>query len=226
MSEVTFLSMPDSAYLWTAMHVADEKGVPYAFEPLVYRSEEHLRLHPFGKMPVMRHGDFVLYETLAIACYLDAAFDGPAHVPHDAKQRAETMRWVSIVNSYIFPIMNRFMKERIVRPAWGFEPDAAFIQDAREPILLQMRLMDDSLNRNAFLAGPGISIADSFALPHLLFFGLTPEGEALIEHHGAVRRWLDSLCSRASFTANPMRSAFGIMRNGVRPKASVWSPPV
>ena len=48
MATITFRSMADSAYLWTAMHVADEKGVDYDLAPLAYGSEEHLRLHPFG----------------------------------------------------------------------------------------------------------------------------------------------------------------------------------
>ena len=55
MAEIVFHSMAESAYLWTAMHVADEKGVAYELVPLVYRSREHLSLHPFGKMPVMQH---------------------------------------------------------------------------------------------------------------------------------------------------------------------------
>ena len=35
-------------------------------------------IHPFGKMPVLRHGDFTLCESKAIATYLDRAFDGPS----------------------------------------------------------------------------------------------------------------------------------------------------
>jgi len=35
MAEIVFHSMAESAYLWTAMHVADEKGVAYKLVPLV-----------------------------------------------------------------------------------------------------------------------------------------------------------------------------------------------
>lgn len=34
MPTITFHSMADSAYLWTAMHVADEKGIDYELVPL------------------------------------------------------------------------------------------------------------------------------------------------------------------------------------------------
>ncbi|HQT53363.1 MAG TPA: hypothetical protein PKX06_07740 [Phenylobacterium sp.] len=47
MATITFHSMADSAYLWTAMQVADEKGVEYRLEPLELGSEAHLLLNPF-----------------------------------------------------------------------------------------------------------------------------------------------------------------------------------
>src|SRR5476649_1685029 len=134
MAQITFHSMADSAYLWTAMHVAGEKGVSYEFVPLLYRLPEHLKLHPFGKMPVFQHGEHFLYETAAIAHYIDRAFDGPPLQPADPLGQAHVLRWVSIVNAYVFPTMNRFVKERLVRPAWGAASDEAFLVGAQAQI--------------------------------------------------------------------------------------------
>ena len=61
MATIPFPSMADSAYLWTAMHAADEKSVDYELVPLTLGSPVHLALHPFGKMPAMQHGEVVLY---------------------------------------------------------------------------------------------------------------------------------------------------------------------
>ena len=110
MATITFHSMADSAYLWTAMLAADEKGVDFDLVPLALHSEEHLRLHPFGKMPVLQHGDVFLYETLAITHYIDRAFNGPPLQPADALGQAEVLRWIGIVNGYVFPVMTRFVK--------------------------------------------------------------------------------------------------------------------
>jgi glutathione S-transferase len=205
-ADITFLSMPDSAYLWTAMLVADEKGVSYDVAELVYRSPEHLKLHPFGKMPVMQHGKHFIYESLAITYYIDRAFAGPALQPSDALGQADMLRWISIVNSYVFPIMNRFTKERLVRPAWGFEPDIAFIESAKEPLALQVGLIDDSIKRHPFLVGNTLTLADCFLLPHLLFFVRTEEGEALLSNARAVRDWLARMIARPSFAKSPMRA--------------------
>lgn len=222
MAELTFHSMADSAYLWTAMHIADEKGVSYEFVPLTYRSSEHLRLHPFGKMPVLQHKDAFLYETLAIAHYIDTGFDGPVLRPQSALGQAHMLRWVSIVNAYIFPTMNRFTKERLVRPAWGFEPDRAFIESAKEPLTLQIRLIDEAVAQTRYLADDKPTIADSFLLPHLLFFGRTPEGAALLAKARHASLWLERICARPSYARNPMSSAFSAFRQLAASTSPIW----
>ena len=211
MVEITLHSMADSAYLWTAMHVADEKGVSYDWAPLLYRSPEHLKLHPFGKMPVLQHGEHFVYETAAIAHYIDRAFAGPPLQPSGALGQAEVIRWISIVNSYVFPVMNRFMKERLVKQAWGFEVDQAFIASAQEPLALQVRLIDEAVTKFAFLAGDAVTIADSFLLPQLLFFAITPEGKTLLAEAPGATAWLARMRERPSFARNPMCAAFDAM---------------
>ena len=207
MADVTFHSIPESSYLWTAMHVADEKGVSHELRNFEIGSPEHLKLHPFGKMPVLQHGDVVLYESLAIAHYLDRAFDGPALQPDDALGQTQVLRWISIVNAYVFPVMNRFMKERIVRPAWGVEPDEAFIQSSREPLTLQVRLIAEAVSDGGYLAGERLTLADSFLLPNLLFFALTPEGRYLLDRSPGVRGWLERMKARPSYASSPMSTS-------------------
>ena len=190
------------------MHVADEKGVSYDFAPLTYRSPEHLKLHPFGKMPVMQHGIVYLYETLAITHYIDTAFEGPALHPPNALGQANMLRWVSIINAYVFPIMNRFTKERLVRPAWGFDPDQEFIESAKEPLTLQMRLIDEAVTAADYLVGDKLTLADSFLLPHLLFFGITTEGAELLSQARGATNWLARMQGRSSYSRNPLSPAF------------------
>jgi glutathione S-transferase len=208
MPDITFHSMAESSYLWTAMHVADEKGVSYELVPFETNSPEHLSLHPFGKMPVLKHGAAVIYETLAIAHYIDRAFDGPALQPADALGQANVLRWISIVNSYVFPTMNRFMKERLVKGSWGFEPDEAFIAAAQAPLTLQVGLIDEAVTKGGYLVGDRLTLADSFLLPNLLFFSLTAEGRWLLERARHARGWLERMMARPSYRASPMsRSA-------------------
>lgn len=212
MARIIFHSMAESAYLWTAMLIAREKGVDYELKPLEYRSPEHLRLHPFGKMPVMQHGDAFLYETAAIAHYIDRAFDGPALQLVDTLGQANTIRWIGIVNSYVFPVMNKFMKERLVKPLWHAEPDGDFLASAPEQLAIQMQVIEEAVSDGRFLIGQHYTIADSFLFPHLLFFGLTPEGNAHLRKAKAATDWLARMKARPSFEQTPMANAYRAMR--------------
>ncbi|QUD88192.1 glutathione S-transferase family protein [Phenylobacterium montanum] len=223
MAQIAFHSLAESAYLWTAMMVADEKGVSHDLSLIEVGSPEHLRLHPFGKMPVMQHGELFLYETAAIAHYVDRAFDGPPLQPADAAGQAQVIRWISIVNAYVFPVMNRFMKERLVRPAWGAEPDQAFIASAREPLALQMRLIGEAAGALGYLVGDRLTLADCFLFPHLLFFGRTPEGAAMLERSPQAAAWLARMTARPSYVGGAMSRMYEAFGSLPRPKGLAWA---
>ena len=62
-----------------------EKGVPWTHvevDPFAETiPETYLALNPFGRVPTLVHGGFVLYETTAITRYIDEAFSGPPLQP-------------------------------------------------------------------------------------------------------------------------------------------------
>ena len=68
---------------------AHEKGVEYEHIAAMPHSDEVKAIHPLGQIPAMRHGDFELFEAIAIIRYIDAAFDGPALFPSDAQAAAK-----------------------------------------------------------------------------------------------------------------------------------------
>src|SRR5258706_4633764 len=83
METVTLYGFQRSTYVNVARLVLHAKGVRFTFhdtENEMYTAE-HLERHPFGRVPVLQHGNFRLYETSAIALYVDDAFDGPRLQP-------------------------------------------------------------------------------------------------------------------------------------------------
>ena len=83
MAELEIIGLPLSNYVWTCRIAAAEKGVSYKLTPARPHSPEIDCIHPFGKMPAMRHGEFELFELKAICSYIDAAFPGPPLIPRD-----------------------------------------------------------------------------------------------------------------------------------------------
>jgi len=82
-----------SVYVRICRIALAEKGVDYTLHPVDIFADDgppqdFLNLNPFGRIPSIRHGEFVLYEIDAIAAYVNEAFDGPDLMPLDVQARA------------------------------------------------------------------------------------------------------------------------------------------
>src|SRR5947209_18893732 len=105
MSDVTDYGFPRSTFVKVVRLILTEKGADYHFhdtETEMYLPV-HLERHPFGRVPVLRHGDFMVYETSAIAAYVDEVLPGPKLTPTDARARARMNQWISNLNCYFYP---------------------------------------------------------------------------------------------------------------------------
>ena len=72
--DIVIHGVPGSPYLRSALLGLEEKGLPYRLNVIeleTQRGPEYLKLQPFGRIPVLEHGDFRLYETQAMLRYID-----------------------------------------------------------------------------------------------------------------------------------------------------------
>ena len=99
MANIEILGVARSTYVRAVRMVCEEKAIPYDLAPAAPHSPDVAAIHPFGKIPVMRHGDFELCESKAIATYLDLSFPGPKVFPTDPREAALAEQWVSLVNT-------------------------------------------------------------------------------------------------------------------------------
>ena len=202
MTELVILGNPLSTYTRSARMACEEKGVGYTLEAVDPSTPEHRGVHPFGKIPALRHGDFGLYETMAICRYVDEAFDGPPLQPAGVAGRALMMQWMSATLDYLYPAMIRkLVFERLVAPMHGRTADEALIAAALPEIADQARILDAVLGQSAFLAGDQASLADLFLYPILFYVNFTPEGRRVLDAAPALAAWLARLGERASAQA-------------------------
>jgi glutathione S-transferase len=107
MSNVTLFGFPRSTFVKVVGLILTARDVDYRFhdtEDEMYLPI-HLERHPFGRVPVLQHDDFMLYETNAIAAYVDDVFPGPKLTPTDARKRARMNQWIGNLNWYFYPEM-------------------------------------------------------------------------------------------------------------------------
>jgi glutathione S-transferase len=131
MSNLIVYGFQRSTYVNIVRLVLTHKDVPYFFHDLepVMGKPEHLALHPFNRVPILKHGDFTVYETSAIASYVDEAFEGPRLTPQDVRKRARMNQWMSAVNSYYYPYMiYHVTHERLVYPELGIASDEKVVR--------------------------------------------------------------------------------------------------
>ena len=107
MSQVILHGMPQSTYVRTARMVCEEKAIAYELDPAMPGDMKGRGLHPFGRIPAMTQGEIRLFETAAIACYLDRAFGGPTLQPEDPVELSEMVQWISAINDTIYDAMVR-----------------------------------------------------------------------------------------------------------------------
>jgi glutathione S-transferase len=207
MPALEIIGIPQSNYVWAVRMVCEEKGVPYDLKPERPHSAEVDAIHPFGKVPAMRHGDVTLCESKAIATYIDRVFDGPKVIPDDVKLAAQVEQWVSLGNVEIDKVMIRQYVVGYVFPKEAGKPDMAAIGAAAETIKRQAEVLDRAVADTGHLVGDSLTFADINILPMLFYTRRFEEGKAILEGKKNLAAYMERHFARESFrkTAPPKR---------------------
>jgi glutathione S-transferase len=197
MSDPIVYGFPRSTFVNIVRLVLTHKDVPYTFHDLepVMGKAEHLALHPFDRVPILRHGDFTVYETSAIVSYIDDAFAGIKLTPQDVGDRGRMNQWISAVNNYYYPYMiYHVTHERLVFPELGIASDDKVVAHALPKVELGLGVLERALAHGEdYLLGPELSLADFYLLPSTFAFSLTEEGKALYPKFPAFSRWRERM---------------------------------
>ena len=206
MSEFVVHSIPGSPFGRAVLATLIEKGAAFrmvAVEPRSIRSEPHLSIHPFGRVPVLEHEGFRLYETQAILRYLDRVLPTPGLTPADAKLAARMDQILGISDWYLHQGVNSIIGfQRVVRPRiMGLPADEAAIAEALPRAHVVVAELSRLLAANAYLAGQQVSMADMVVASQMDFLAETPEWAPLTAERPNLPAWLARMNARRSFLA-------------------------
>jgi glutathione S-transferase len=197
MSDPVVYGFPRSTFVNIVRLVLMHKDVPYVFHDLesVMGKSEHLALHPFNRVPILKHGDFTVYETSAIVSYIDEAFEGSRLTPPEVRARARMNQWISVVNSYLYPYMIfHVTHERLVFPELGIASDEKVVAHALPKVELGLSVIERELAHGKdYLLGSELTLADYYLLPCTFAFSLTEEGRAMYPKFPAFCRWRERM---------------------------------
>ncbi|HSD92924.1 MAG TPA: glutathione S-transferase family protein [Methyloceanibacter sp.] len=205
MAELEIIGFDISNWVRAARIACEEKGVKYTLttndmkEFSDMKGAAHLALHPFGRIPAMRHGEVVVFETLAIGHYLDRMFQGPPLVPEDPLEAVRLEQWASAMIDYVSrSIMGRCVVQYVLPQFTGKPIDRATIDGAIPDIRNHLAVLDRALGKGPFLHGEKPYLDDFILMPMVdALAAVAPEGPGLIAEAPNVARL------RAAFQGRP-----------------------
>jgi glutathione S-transferase len=152
---------------WRVLLTLAVKGVPYESHLLSFSTGEHntpemLALNRRGKVPVLRDGQLIVYESLAIMTYLDRLHAAPPLFGTSPRQAATIMRIIMEHECYGNEAILAF-----ARPVFRgqFVDKRQEIVEALPKLREELRGLEGELASDDWLGGDAISAADIFVLP-------------------------------------------------------------
>jgi glutathione S-transferase len=199
MTKPEIIGSARSTYTRVVRMVCEEKGIHYVLTERMLGAPELLAIHPLGKMPVLRHDDVELFESKAIATYLDRSFAGPNVFPADPRLAALTEQWVSLVNTAIDRTLIRTFLFAYIAPTADGKPDREAIDAVLPMVREQLAILDKAVAGSGYLVGDRFTFADINLLPILHRVGQPPEGAQALTATTNLAAYYQRHAARPSF---------------------------
>ena len=203
MNDLRLIGFRHSVYTRSVRIALAEKGCTYAFEecnPFEAADAARLRTdHPFGRVPLLRHGDFRLFETAAILGYLEDTLEGPRLMPIEARARARARQVIGIVDSYVYkPLVRQVFSHGVYRPRLGEPADPEQVATGMAAAPRILGALEEFASEALVLREGEAGLAEGHLFAMLDYFVLFEPGRVLLQQNTALSRWFDGFALRES----------------------------
>lgn len=160
MARLTLISHHLCPYVQRAAIALDEKGVAFDHVnvDLANKPDWFKAISPLGKVPLLKVGDAVIFESAVILEYLEETEANPLH-PADPLRRAEHRAWIEFGSS-------------ILNDIWGFytAPDEPTLQAKARVLADKFARLEERLGEGPYFDGPRFSLVDAVFGPMFRYF--------------------------------------------------------
>ncbi len=196
----------DSVYSWCAKAGLAAKGLDYVYEeldPFDASGQEQLAgRHPFGRVPVLSHDGFTVYETLAILTYIDQAFDGPSLMPQGTKAQARALQVCEMVGAYVYwPCVRQVFSHGAYLPMRGEACEPSEVEVGLTAAKPALAALEDIAQEGLVLDGAALTVAELMLAPMLRYFTAPQQGAAALQAFPALGRLLSWAETRPAFAS-------------------------
>jgi len=167
-----FYWISGSPFAWRVHLTLEYKGIRYHSHLLNASENEHgarefLELNPRGRVPVLRDGETVVYESVAILAYLEMRQLEPRLFGSNLAEAGHVWQRVQEIENYA---RNPFLRVAIAILSGGVEEERDEIHELLALCREQLDWIENVLTESRWIAGEAISAADLVFYPVLRIF--------------------------------------------------------
>lgn len=196
MVEITLYGDPQATCTQRVLILLEELGLKYKMEKVSLaqreqKSEEYMKLQPFGKVPALRYGERLLFESRAILRYVaDRNSDIIDFFPN-----ANVDVWLEAESQNYNPYASKIVAEKVFKKWRGEMTDERVIKEATTQLGHVLDVYEKQLEKHDYIAGNHFSIADISHIPythHLIKSGF----KQMFKERPHVYAWLKRIMKR------------------------------
>ncbi len=156
-----------SPFAWRVLLALEYKRLPYVSHLLQFSKQEHkspqmLAMNPRGRVPVLKDGDYVCFESLAILYYLDLRYPQPPLFGHSPQEAGTIMRVICEYQAYIEPHVRTIVRAILFGEA---KLTSDSVTAAMHAVASEARTIEGRLAKSDWIVGDSCSALDMVIFP-------------------------------------------------------------
>ncbi|HEY8540073.1 MAG TPA: glutathione S-transferase family protein [Steroidobacteraceae bacterium] len=156
-----------SPYSWRALLALEYKALPYVSHLVQFAKQEHkspqlLQMNPRGRVPVLKDGDYVVFESMGILHYLDRKYPERPLFGTTPEEAGTIARVISEYHSYVEEQIKKIIYAILFQ---GVEERMDEVARAIHIVAGEARRIDERLSKSDWLVGESFSAADIVVFP-------------------------------------------------------------
>lgn len=178
-----------------------EKKIPFELSEIDLRNKpaNFKEISPYGKVPVLKHGDHRVWESTIINEYLEETFPDPPLLPKDPFQRAQARIWINFADTRFFAATAKllYLSQTPQQQA-----------EAKQELTEHLRFMEQAGLQKLSKTGP-YWLGAEISLVDLTFYPVFEQWVVLEQFRGyqlptgldRLKHWWSAVADRASVRA-------------------------
>jgi glutathione S-transferase len=159
-----------SPYSWRVLLALEYKQLTYESRVLQFSKQEHkspqmLRMNPRGRVPVLKDGDFVVFESLACLLYLDRKYPEPPIFGRTPEEAGTIMRVICEYQAYAESQLTQIVSAVFFE---SMDERVEEITRATHVVAGEARTIEGRLSKSDWLVGDHVSAADMVVFPGIM----------------------------------------------------------